>query len=118
MRPNACPRARSQLASRGAHALAPDLTHLFRARARRQGIAARLGVRWSLAREWAPIARRVLEQKEGVQRPGRMRFRTVVRTVRLWATGRAEQASTRLPPSVRRRLAAAIVWVRKLRGLE
>lgn len=87
-------------------------------RARRQGIAARLGVRWSLAREWAPIARRVLEQKEGVQRPGRMRFRTVVRTMRLWATGRAEQASTRLPPSVRRRLAAAIVRVRKLRGLE
>ncbi|KAG8458191.1 hypothetical protein KFE25_011722 [Diacronema lutheri] len=96
-----------------------DLVLVGRATVLIKGIAARLGVRWSLAREWAPIARRVLAHSEQrTDAPSRTRFRTVLRTTRQWAAGRASQASARLPPPIRRRLAAAVIRLRKLRGLD
>ncbi|KAJ1623433.1 ABC1 family-domain-containing protein, partial [Pavlovales sp. CCMP2436] len=84
-----------------------DLVLVGRATVLIKGIAARLGVKWSLAREWAPIARSVLEQQRNPPRPGRTRFRAVLRTMREWCKGRAEKVATRLSPALRRRLASA-----------
>jgi ABC1 atypical kinase-like domain len=76
-----------------------------------KGISGRLGIPWSLAREWAPIAREVLDAKAGKVPSGasstdtRVRFRAVVSTLKQWAKGRATGLGRRLPAPVRSRVA-------------
>lgn len=86
-----------------------------------KGISDRLNIPWSLAKEWAPIARDVLnvnmggkdpnnqKKKLGASPGGRVRFRTVLSTVKSWSKGRAKKVATKLPSSVRSRLAAYVV---------
>mmetsp|Transcript_38943 Transcript_38943/g.117134 ORF Transcript_38943/g.117134 Transcript_38943/m.117134 type:complete len:633 (-) Transcript_38943:219-2117(-) len=84
-----------------------------------KGLSSRLGIPWSLAKEWAPIAREVLDPSSAVNGGegagatagdgGRVRFRDVVVTLRSWGAGRASVAARRLPAPLRSRLASLIV---------
>ena len=79
-----------------------------------KGISSRLGIPWSLASEWAPIAREVLSayDKEGVtKQEQRVRFRTVIQTIKQWTKGRATRFVTKLPSPVRSRVANALVKI-------
>lgn len=82
-----------------------------------KGLSNRLDIPWSLSKEWAPIARQVLERgKAPASKKGsdgsdsqRIRFVVVMKTMKQWAKGRATRAVTRLPSPVRSRVAAWIV---------
>ena len=75
-----------------------------------KGISGRLGIPWSLAAEWAPIAREVLRAPTTrVEGDDRVRFSAVVNVLKLWGKGRASRVAMKLPSSVRSRLAALLV---------
>lgn len=80
-----------------------------------KGLSNRLGIPWSLAKEWAPIARDVLSSNSGDAAVGtdissqRIRFRTVLSTLKQWAKGRATRFVTRLPGPARSQVAAVLV---------
>jgi hypothetical protein len=80
-----------------------------------KGISSRLGIPWSLAREWAPIARDVLNAKAsrvpiaGLQSDKRVRFRFVLSTLNQWAKGRVTGVLRRLPSPIRSRVAKFLV---------
>lgn len=97
-----------------------DLVLVGRATILVKGLSNRLGVTWSLAREWAPIARQVLDPNFGAKRivigndgqlGTRIRFIQVWRMFRQWLTGRITRAARILPPTIQRRLAALILRV-------
>ncbi|KAL7571549.1 hypothetical protein ACA910_020966 [Epithemia clementina (nom. ined.)] len=86
-----------------------------------KGLSDRLGVPWSLASEWAPIARDVLAANRAnpylgsgggdgnrvvFADSGRVRFRQVWQTFGQWSKGRAMDAVQRLPGPLRAKLAA------------
>jgi predicted unusual protein kinase regulating ubiquinone biosynthesis (AarF/ABC1/UbiB family) len=82
-----------------------------------KGLSSRLDIPWSLSKEWAPIARQVLERgkmpapKQGSDSSDsqRIRFVIVLKTLKQWAKGRSTRALTRLPSPVRSRVAAWVV---------
>jgi hypothetical protein len=77
-----------------------------------KGISDRLGIPWSLAKEWAPIARTVLDiNAEPViaSTDKRVRFRYVMSSLKKWAKGRGGKYATRLPSPIRSRLASLLV---------
>jgi aarF domain-containing kinase len=81
-----------------------------------KGLSNRLGVPWSLAKEWAPIARQVLRGDDNTstsRQPHamttRVRFLDVMRTCKQWVGGRAERLLRRLPPPIRSRVAQLLV---------
>jgi hypothetical protein len=78
-----------------------------------KGLSSRLGIPWSLSKEWAPIARDVLNGKSDspTKSDQRVRFKTVLGTLRRWGKGRATQVVRNLPSPVRSRVAS---WIVKL----
>ena len=76
-----------------------------------KGIAARLGVTWSLANEWAPIARRVVSRSRRESNGRAPRLRTVLRLLGEWARAKLRRGLARLPPPLRRGLAAVAVRI-------
>ena len=84
-----------------------------------KGLSDRLGVPWSLASQWAPIARTVLAANAAVAEDtheswnrtdrGRVRFRQVWDTFGQWSKGRAMKVAQKLPSPVRSKLAAMVV---------
>ena len=91
-----------------------DLVLVGRATILVKGISDRLNIPWSLAKEWAPIARDVLDANTGKKQPvatsdRRVRFRAVLSTLKKWSKGRANKVGTKLPPPIRSRLAAYLV---------
>ena len=83
-----------------------------------KGLSARLGIPWSLAKEWAPIARDVLsgkyagnptDQNKPAQNENRVRFREVLLATKLWTKGRLSKVVRRLPDSWKRRLANMVL---------
>jgi len=80
-----------------------------------KGISSRLDVPWSLAKQWAPIARDVLSgysRADKAVKPdfdGRVRFRDVIHAFQLWGKGRAAKIIRSLPPSLQSRLAALVL---------
>lgn len=81
-----------------------------------KGLSDRLGIPWSLAKEWAPIARQVLSsnyqnQSASVQsnEGARVRFREVWNTFKEWSKGRSTAAARKLPAPVRTRLVAMVL---------
>jgi aarF domain-containing kinase len=81
-----------------------------------KGISGRLGVPWSLAREWAPIARDVLAGKTSKENTAtalnrRVRFRTVMSTLKQWAKGRASGIGRALPSPLRSRAAKLMLKI-------
>ncbi|EOD06191.1 hypothetical protein EMIHUDRAFT_453537 [Emiliania huxleyi CCMP1516] len=73
-----------------------------------KGIASRLGVRWSLASEWAPIARRLLARQSAARSPfgAPPRLRSIVRLLGQWAAAKLSAVVLALPPPLRRLVAA------------
>lgn len=86
-----------------------------------KGISNRLGIPWSLAKEWAPTARRVLEgniadtksQKEVENKS--IRMRDVYTLFKSWGKGKLSRAVTRLPPPARTKVAAFALRIQKRR---
>jgi hypothetical protein len=80
-----------------------------------KGISNRLGIPWSLAKEWAPIARDVLDVKAGkveanaASGENRVRFKAVLSMLKQWGKGRASRLGRSLPTPIRSRLASLIV---------
>ena len=80
-----------------------------------KGISGRLGIPWSLAREWAPIARDVLDAKSGGMSTSaspsdtRVRFQAVLSTLKSWAKGRTSRLGRRLPAPVKSRAARLLL---------
>lgn len=75
-----------------------------------KGLSNRLGIKWSLSKEWAPIARQVLERPTaGTETAQRIRFKAVIAAFKAWAKGRGTRFVQKLPSSVRSPLARAIL---------
>jgi len=82
-----------------------------------KAVSNRMGIPWSLAKEWAPIARNVLtpsSQDDGDDER-RTRFRDVVRTFRSWSKSKADGAVRRLPSPLRTKVAALVLRVQERR---
>lgn len=82
-----------------------------------KALSNRLNIPWSLAKEWAPIARRVLgyngsvpqskqKDNDSTSNNNRVRFRDVWTTFKLWTSGRASQLIRKLPSPIRSRVAS------------
>mmetsp|Transcript_28676 Transcript_28676/g.77648 ORF Transcript_28676/g.77648 Transcript_28676/m.77648 type:complete len:611 (-) Transcript_28676:3222-5054(-) len=80
-----------------------------------KGISNRLKIPWSLAKEWAPIARDVLDVNAGKTQAAssptddRVRFKSVLSTLKKWSKGRAKRIASKLPSPIRTKLAAYLV---------
>ena len=92
-----------------------------------KGLSSRLGIPWSLASEWAPIAQSVLDYQNGQLQGNKdgkdngsasrvVRFRDVVTTLKLWGKAKGTKIVTKLPPPVRSRVAAVIVELQDRRA--
>ena len=95
-----------------------ELTLVGRSTVLIKGIAARLGVKWSLADEWAPIARKLLARQTGADQRrvgGPPKLRSVGRLLGAWAAGKVSALVQALPAPVRRPLAAVAVRVTKMK---
>lgn len=95
-----------------------DLTFVGRSTTLIKGLAARLGVRWSLADEWAPIASTVLARKGKVP-SATPRFGMVLRTcwaqLGTWFVAKLLRGVSALPPPLRRVFAAAALRITRAR---
>jgi hypothetical protein len=91
-----------------------------------KGLSDRLEIPWSLSREWAPTARRVLEGNAnmisstiptggGDGRSSNVRIRDVLRLLKGWARGKATRAILRLPSPVRTKVAGVALRFQKRR---
>lgn len=87
-----------------------------------KGLSNRLGIPWSLSKEWAPTARRVLEGNSKrstasdngkVTDENRVRIRDVIKLLKVWGKSKASRAVTKLPPSMRTRVAAVALKLQK-----
>ena len=95
-----------------------ELTLVGRSTVLIKGIAARLNITWSLADEWAPLARRLLaRQAAGERAPlgGAPRLMSIVRLLGQWAAAKLSALVLVLPPPLRRAVAAAALRLAKLR---
>jgi aarF domain-containing kinase len=97
-----------------------DLVLAGRATILIKAVSDRLGVPWSLSREWAPIAREVLDRNKAPlalrDASGRVRFRDVVTSFSRWGQGRATVAVKRLPAPLRSRVAAVVVKIQDMKA--
>lgn len=80
-----------------------------------KGLSSRLGIPWSLSKEWAPIARMVLEKKPSASLH-RVQFGDVMYTFLQWGKGKIGRAMRRLPSPVRSKMAAIMVNVEERRS--
>lgn len=85
-----------------------------------KGLSNRLGINWSLAKEWAPIARSVLDNRVKpspvVTKTGRVRFTEVIRMFRQWVKGRAVSVVRHLPGPIRTRVASVMVKLEEIKS--
>jgi hypothetical protein len=89
-----------------------DLVLVGRATILIKGLSSRLGIPWSLCKEWAPIARNVLEldrNGSGTHAESRVRFGEVWGTLKRYGRGKLDYGVKKLPPSIRTRVAALVV---------
>ena len=84
-----------------------------------KGLSSRLGVKWSICREWAPIARKVLKPAVPTVSDGeeksKVRFRDVVTVLFTWSKGKTSRAVSKLPAPVRSRVAGVVLRLQKRR---
>ena len=84
-----------------------------------KGLSNRLGIPWSLSKEWAPTAKTVLEgniQETAVaKKEGKIRIRDVLRLLKGWSRGKVSRAVSRLPSPVRTKVAAVALRLQKRR---
>lgn len=87
-----------------------------------KGLSDRLNIPWSLSKEWAPTARRVLEGNKGqstvVTTDGRLskiKIRDVMKLLKSWGRGKTSRAIQRLPAPMRTKAAAVALHLQKRR---
>lgn len=84
-----------------------------------KGLSNRLGIPWSLSKEWAPTARRVLKgnvaRAEEVEKERKVRFRDVTGMLKTWGKAKVSRAVTKLPPPLRSRVAGIALRLQKRR---
>jgi aarF domain-containing kinase len=82
-----------------------------------KGLSSRLGVPWSLASEWAPIAKQVITPKTASleKTETKVRLRDVTRMLKAWSKGKVSRGITSLPAPMRKRVAALILSLQKRR---
>jgi len=87
-----------------------------------KGLSNRLNIPWSLAKEWSPIARRVLSANNNLtqttksndnNKTDRMRFRTVISTSKQWGKGKTTAFVMKLPSSLRSRIVSIALKIEK-----
>jgi predicted unusual protein kinase regulating ubiquinone biosynthesis (AarF/ABC1/UbiB family) len=93
-----------------------------------KGLSSRLKIPWSLAKEWAPIARQVLDanyqrtlasstaSNSDAITSRRVRFREVYTTFRLWLKGRSVKFIRKLPSPIRSRVAKIALYLDERRS--
>mmetsp|Transcript_29777 Transcript_29777/g.34250 ORF Transcript_29777/g.34250 Transcript_29777/m.34250 type:complete len:603 (+) Transcript_29777:57-1865(+) len=84
-----------------------------------KGLSDRLNIPWSLASEWAPIAKEVLSlssKSRSVQKSdGGVRFRDVVGTSKQWIKRKITNGATKLPSPIRKRVASTVLKIQERR---
>jgi hypothetical protein len=88
-----------------------------------KGLSDRLEIPWSLSKEWAPIARRVLEGNRAAAAPSgadrksnnKIRIRDVLKLLNGWGRGKVSRAISRLPSPMRTKVAAVALHLQKRR---
>jgi len=85
-----------------------------------KGLSDRLGIPWSLSKEWAPIAQRALEgntKQSAVTDPkdSKIRMRDVTKLLKTWGRGKVVRSISRLPSPVRTKVAAVALRLQKRR---
>lgn len=93
-----------------------------------KGLSSRLNIPWSLAREWAPIAKRVLDPTSdlnaslvsssadgGEAMKKSIRFSDVLGLLKQWGKGKSERAVLKLPTPIRSRVLKLIVQRQELK---
>jgi len=77
-----------------------------------KGLSNRLGIPWSLAKEWSTTARHCLEYKDSNDK-GVIRFRDVLKVTKSWGKRRATGVVSKLPPSLRSKAASLILVMKE-----
>ncbi|KAL3801056.1 hypothetical protein HJC23_002349 [Cyclotella cryptica] len=88
-----------------------------------KGLSSRLNIPWSLSKEWAPTARKVLTPAKTEQstiagkvgRSNKIRMRDVVKLLKSWGRGKVSRAVSRLPSPMRTKVAAVALRLQKRR---
>jgi len=88
-----------------------------------KGLSSRLNIPWSLSREWAPTARKVLAVGDVTQqlsatsetKSSKIRIKDVLRLLGSWSRGKVSRAVTRLPAPMRTKVAAVALKLQKRR---
>jgi aarF domain-containing kinase len=82
-----------------------------------KGLSNRLNIPWSLSKEWAPTARRVIEGNKAdvsmIKENDKVRFRDVVNVLKTWSGGKASRAVTKLPTPLRSKVAGLALRIQK-----
>ncbi len=82
-----------------------------------KGLSNRLNIPWSLSKEWAPTARRVIEGNKAdvsmIKENDKVRFRDVVNVLKTWSGGKAARAVTKLPTPLRSKVAGLALRIQK-----
>jgi len=85
-----------------------DLVLLARSTMLVKGLAKRFGIRWSLSREWAPIARRVLNGSKKQHGEGKS-SRTTRLQFKSWGKQKAKIVITHLPAPMKKQALSAVL---------
>lgn len=87
-----------------------------------KGLSNRLQIPWSLSREWAPTARRVLEGNANTStaamrdgRASKVRIRDVLKLLKQWGRDKATRALSKLPSPMRTKVAGVALRFQKRR---
>jgi aarF domain-containing kinase len=85
-----------------------------------KGLSSRLNIPWSLSKEWAPTARRVLstdtkQSTASEKKNNKIRIRDVVKLLKSWGRGKVSRAISRLPAPARTKVAAVALHLQKRR---
>lgn len=87
-----------------------------------KGLSNRLQIPWSLSREWAPTARRVLEGNANMStaamrdgRASKVRIRDVLKLLKQWGRDKATRALSKLPSPMRTKVAGVALRFQKRR---
>ena len=84
-----------------------------------KGLSNHLGIPWSLAKEWADTARKVLhtpaQTTDGTTSTDRTRFKVVASTFKQWIKGRADATIRKLPSPLKSRVAKVLLKIQERR---
>ena len=85
-----------------------------------KGLSSRLNIPWSLSKEWAPTARKILaagteQAVETKKKSSKIRMKDVLRLLGSWSRGKMSRAVQRLPAPMRTKVAAVALHLQKRR---